>query len=132
MERVCKYILTKFISFFSVGDLYHKTEHPLLFDRPEYLDAQSSKEHDSFRDSEWEPEAAEEMCNKVQDFLVPDGMDGKTLTLGHYFDRTPKDLISKVVLEQKGFDTWFGGRTVLLADGKTSFRSFTHVLLQHT
>lgn len=36
----------------------------------EYLDAQSSKEHDSFYNSEWGSEAAEEMCNKVRGFAV--------------------------------------------------------------
>jgi hypothetical protein len=82
-----------------------------------YLDKRSSKEHDSFRNSEWGPEAAEAMCKEVRHFKVPGGNDGKTLTLGDYIDRTPKGLISKVMLEEKVFDTWYGGRTVLLGDG---------------
>lgn len=81
------------------------------------LDAESSKEHDSFRNSEWGPEAAETMCKQVRHFKVPGGKDGKILTIGDLIDRTPKDLISKVMLEEKVFSTWHGGRTVLLGDG---------------
>lgn len=57
------------------------------------------------------------MCKEVRDFPVPGG-NGK-LVLGDLIDRTPKEYISKVMLEEKLFDTWFGGRTVLLGDGKS-------------
>ncbi|KAG0349381.1 hypothetical protein BG004_007008 [Podila humilis] len=66
-----------------------------------FLDKNSSKEHDSFRNSEWGPEAAEAMCKQVRHFKVPGGKDGNVLTLGDYFDRTPPGLISKVMLEEK-------------------------------
>ncbi|KAF9302499.1 hypothetical protein BGZ74_005260 [Mortierella antarctica] len=81
-----------------------------------FLDAESSKENDSFRNSEWGPEAAETMCKQVRHFKVPGGKD-RVLTIGDLIDRTPKDLISKVMLEEKVFDTWYGLRTVLLGDG---------------
>ncbi|KAG0015999.1 hypothetical protein BGZ82_001224 [Podila clonocystis] len=61
----------------------------------------NSKENDSSRNSEWGPEAAEAMCKHVRHFKVPGGKDGKVLTLGDYIDRTPKGLISKVMLEEK-------------------------------
>ncbi|KAF9367247.1 hypothetical protein CPB97_006028, partial [Podila verticillata] len=51
----------------------------------------------------------------VRQFKVP-GKDGKVLTLGDYIDRTPKELIVKVMLEEKVFDTWYCNRTVLLGD----------------
>ncbi|KAF9383018.1 hypothetical protein CPC16_009091 [Podila verticillata] len=76
----------------------------------------SSKENDSFRNSEWGPEAAEAMCKQVRHFKVPGDKEGQILTMGDLIDRTPKDLISKVVLEEKVFETWFNGRTVLLGD----------------
>lgn len=57
------------------------------------------------------------MCKEVRDFKVPGGKEGKVTTIGDLIDRTPKHLISKVMLEEKIFDTWFGGRTVLLGDG---------------
>lgn len=83
-----------------------------------FLDKESSKKNDSFRSSEWGPEAAEAMCKEVRDFKVPSGKKGTTMTMGDLIDKTPKNLISKVMLEEKVFDTWYGGRTVLLGDGK--------------
>lgn len=81
-----------------------------------HLDAESSKMNNSFRNSEWGPEAAEQMCKEVRDFPIPGGINNN-LTLGDLIDKTPQDLISKVMLEEKVFDTWFHGRTVLLGDG---------------
>ncbi|CAO3572650.1 unnamed protein product [Mortierella alpina] len=78
----------------------------------QHLDEVSSKESDTFRNTEWGPEAAETMCKQVRDFPVPrNGM-----TLGDLIDNTPKEYISKVMLEEKLFDTWYGGRMVLLGD----------------
>ncbi|GJJ75045.1 hypothetical protein EMPS_07403 [Entomortierella parvispora] len=81
----------------------------------EHLDGSSSKEHDSFRNSDWGPEAAGTMAQTVRHFPIPNG--GKSgMTLGDVFDKTSKDLMSKVVLEEKVYKTWYGGRTVLLGD----------------
>ncbi len=55
------------------------------------------------------------MCKDVHDFPIPGGIDGN-LTMGVLIDNTPKELISKVMLEEKVFDTWFADRTVLLGD----------------
>ncbi|KAF9379885.1 hypothetical protein CPB97_008697 [Podila verticillata] len=79
-----------------------------------HLNKISAKDNDAFRNSEWGPEAAEQMCKEVRDFPVPGG-NGQ-LVLGDLIDRTPKEYISKVMLEEKLFDTWYGGRTVLLGD----------------
>ncbi|KAF9325996.1 hypothetical protein BG006_010550 [Podila minutissima] len=79
------------------------------------LDKATTKENDNFRNSEWGPEAAEQMCKQIKDFPVLSG-DG-TKTLNDLFELSPKHLISKVVLEEKIFKTWFSGRTVLLGDG---------------
>ncbi|KAG0084402.1 hypothetical protein BGZ93_001261 [Podila epicladia] len=81
-----------------------------------FLDKESSKRNDSFRNSEWGPEAAEALAREVRPFKVPGGKDGKVLTLGEYVDRTPRNSMSKVMLEEMVFDTWYSGRTVLLGD----------------
>jgi len=81
------------------------------------LDEISSKANDSFRNSEWGPEAAEAMCKDVRDFPVA----RNNMTMGDLIDKTPKDLISKVMLEEKLFDTWHGDRIVLLGDGNFFF-----------
>lgn len=65
------------------------------------------------RNSEWGPEAVEDMVKLVAHHKVPVGG-----TLGDLIEATPKDLISKVYLEEKMFDTWYHDRTVLLGDGK--------------
>ncbi|KAF9905571.1 hypothetical protein EC991_001532 [Linnemannia zychae] len=80
-----------------------------------FLDSESSKQHDSFRNSEWGPEAAGAMCDEVRNFPIITGGD-KKLTFGDLIDWTPKELISKVMLEEKVFKTWYGGRTVLMGD----------------
>ena len=87
----------------------------------QFLDRKSSKLNDSFRNSEWGPEAAEALAKEVRDFKVPGGKDGKVLTLGDYIDKTPAGLMSKVMLEELVFDTWYGGRTVLIGDGTCVF-----------
>ncbi|KAF9091036.1 hypothetical protein BGX23_005552 [Mortierella sp. AD031] len=76
----------------------------------QYLDSESSKVNDAYRNSEWSPEAAAAMCDQVRDFPVISGGD-KPLTLGDIIDWTPKELISKVMLEEKVFKIWHGCRT---------------------
>ncbi|KAG0342669.1 hypothetical protein BG004_005620 [Podila humilis] len=81
----------------------------------QYLDNDTAKGNDSFRNSEWGPEAAESMCKEVRHLKVPYGKD-ENMTMGGLIDLTPKHLISKVMLEEIVFETWYGGRTVLLGD----------------
>ena len=69
---------------------------------------------DSFKFSEWTPEATMEMANFVRH--QPSPFNG---TLGDIIDKTPRDLISKIMLEEKFFETWHDGRVVLLGDGRT-------------
>ncbi|KAF9355359.1 hypothetical protein BGX26_006675 [Mortierella sp. AD094] len=64
-----------------------------------------------FRNSEWGPESVDAMLNEFQDFPCAFGGTMKDL-----FDATPKDLISKVFLEEKVFQTWYHGRSVLIGD----------------
>ncbi|KAF9936882.1 hypothetical protein BGZ67_001899 [Mortierella alpina] len=61
--------------------------------------------------SEWGPEASAEMANFVRHQRSP--FKG---TLGDIIDKTPKELISKIMLEEKYFESWYDGRIVLLGD----------------
>ncbi|KAF9931286.1 hypothetical protein FBU30_010515 [Linnemannia zychae] len=85
-----------------------------------FLDEETSKQNDSFRNSEWGPEAAEAMCEEVRDVPIIAGGD-KKLTLGQLIDWSPKEYISKVMLEEKIFQTWGSCRTVLLGDACHKF-----------
>lgn len=48
------------------------------------------------------------MCKEVRHFKLPIGKDGVDVTIGDLIDRTPKEYISKAMLE-KVFDTWHSG-----------------------
>lgn len=56
------------------------------------------------------------MCEEVKDFPIIGGGD-KKLTLKDLMDLTPSGQFSKVMLEEKVFETWYSGRTVLVGDG---------------
>ncbi|KAF8943822.1 hypothetical protein BGZ47_005013 [Haplosporangium gracile] len=85
-----------------------------------YLDGKTKRDNDPFRNSEWGPEAAEVMCDQVRDFPIVSG--GTTpLNMGHLIDWTPKELISKVMFEEKVFETWHDCRTVLIGDACHKF-----------
>ncbi|KAG0371803.1 hypothetical protein BGX24_001153 [Mortierella sp. AD032] len=84
-----------------------------------HLDRVSSKEAEEqrFRESEnsqWGPHSAQALCNETRDFPLPIGT--KNMTMGDLYDMTPNEQISKVMLEEKVFKTWYSGRTVLLGD----------------
>ncbi|KAF9412100.1 hypothetical protein BGZ76_005232, partial [Entomortierella beljakovae] len=64
-----------------------------------------------FRNSEWSTNSVESSINPFRDFLSPIGG-----TMGEIFDATPKELISKIYLEEKVFKTWHYGRIVLIGD----------------
>ncbi|KAF9130631.1 hypothetical protein BGX30_013439 [Mortierella sp. GBA39] len=75
--------------------------------------------------TEWSnPHTAAAICDKTRNIVLPivrageDGGDysNTTLTIGELFDGTDKELISKVMLEEKIFTTWSAGRIVLLGD----------------
>ncbi|KAF9100496.1 hypothetical protein BGX27_000368 [Mortierella sp. AM989] len=59
----------------------------------------------------WGPDAIESTMQQFNDFPCSFGGTMKDL-----FDATPKDLISKVYLEEKVFKTWHHGRSVLIGD----------------
>ncbi|KAG0279761.1 hypothetical protein BGZ95_000293 [Linnemannia exigua] len=82
-----------------------------------YLDQEKSKHDGSFNNSEWGSKAAKAFCKEVQDFPIVSGSK-KPLTLGDLIAWTDKDKISKVMLEEKVFETWYHGRIVLLGDGE--------------
>ncbi|KAF9290920.1 hypothetical protein BGZ88_007126 [Linnemannia elongata] len=65
--------------------------------------------------AEWKPESIDTTISKIVHHKVPYGG-----TIGDLVDGTPKDLISKVYLEDKLFETWNHGRIALLGDGATN------------
>ncbi|KAG0278204.1 hypothetical protein BGZ95_004482 [Linnemannia exigua] len=74
-------------------------------------DQGTTTERAANKSSEWDPNAPQDMCDRVRNLACPYGG-----TLGDILDKTPKETISKVVLEEKFFTTWYHRRTVLLGD----------------
>ncbi|KAK3827260.1 MAG: hypothetical protein JOS17DRAFT_231051 [Linnemannia elongata] len=71
--------------------------------------------HDSSRNADWseaETESIDEICSQMRTKRNPFGFG----TYGDLIDKTPRHMISKVMFEEKGFRTWYGGRTVLIGD----------------
>lgn len=66
--------------------------------------------------AEWGAYPAQMMCDETRNFPIPLG-EGLS-TLGDLYDLAQKDLISKVMLEEKVFKTWHSGRVVLMGDGE--------------
>ncbi|KAF9917823.1 hypothetical protein BX616_011175 [Lobosporangium transversale] len=64
----------------------------------------------AFRTSEWGPEGNDDLIKEVYNFPTSYG------PLGQIVDATPRNRISKVFLEEKLFETWYHGRTVLIGD----------------
>ncbi|KAF8946751.1 hypothetical protein BGZ47_011495 [Haplosporangium gracile] len=73
-------------------------------------------ENDAFRISDWEQEVAVAMCEQIKDSPIISGDKKKKLTVQFLLDNSPKRQISKVKLEEKVFETWYSGRTVLIGD----------------
>ncbi|KAK3847062.1 MAG: hypothetical protein J3R72DRAFT_209940 [Linnemannia gamsii] len=71
---------------------------------------EDATEH-KFKNSEWGGDSSDPMIKEVRDFPIPFGG-----SLGDLIDATPRDNISRVFLEDKLFDTWHHGRTVLIGD----------------
>lgn len=62
------------------------------------------------------------MCEETQGFPIP--LNGEMKTMGDIYALTPKEFVSKVMREEKVFETWYSGRVVLLGDGKQSKHIF--------
>ncbi|KAF9082685.1 hypothetical protein BGX23_012213 [Mortierella sp. AD031] len=60
---------------------------------------------------DWYPETIVEICEDVRNFKCPYG--GSVMDL---IEATPKGMVSKVLLEEKMYRTWYHGRVVLVGD----------------
>ncbi|KAK3845562.1 MAG: hypothetical protein J3R72DRAFT_472439 [Linnemannia gamsii] len=99
---------------------FNTAEGKLCFMMLHHLDSKASKaaaeqRFRSTNNAEWGAHPAQAMCDETRDFPLPLG-GGKTGTLGDLYDSTPKELISKVMLKEKVFETWYHRRFVLLGD----------------
>ncbi|KAG9071576.1 hypothetical protein KI688_005788 [Linnemannia hyalina] len=78
--------------------------------------AAMEKKAQSGETAEWGAYPTQTMIDETRHFPIQLD-DGKKRTMGDLYDLTPKDLISKIMLEEKVFKTWHHGRVVLMGDG---------------
>lgn len=72
----------------------------------------------AFRNTEWGPESNENMIKEIFDFPTPNG------PLGQFIEKTPRERISRVFLEEKMFETWHHTRVILIGDAAHKVRTF--------
>lgn len=80
----------------------------------------SIRQGESSKVNIWRPEDIEEVLNAVKDYDCPYG--GK---IGNLLDTTPPEQMYMYMSEERCWETWFGGRTVLLGDGKNVWCEIT-------
>ncbi|KAF8929713.1 hypothetical protein BGZ47_000919, partial [Haplosporangium gracile] len=92
----------------------------LCWSNIQYLPQKSSKsamqkQAQDNETTEWGSDSTQAMCDETRDFPLQLD-DGKKRTMGDLYDLTPKELISKVALEEKVFKTWYHGRIAFMGD----------------
>ncbi|KAF9560533.1 hypothetical protein EC968_006120, partial [Mortierella alpina] len=110
----------QFYSTLGDDNPYAATQGTIAWGVIEYLPAEATREDKDYRRSDWGPEAALAFCEKVRHLPVKSG-GNKIMTIGDLIDVTPKEHINKVRLEEKIFETWHHGRTVLIGDACHKF-----------
>lgn len=73
---------------------------------------------------DWYPETIVEICEDVRNFKCPYG--GSVMDL---IEATPKGMVSKVLLEEKMYRTWYHGRVVLVGDSCHKVNTLTFAFL---
>ncbi|KAF8923108.1 hypothetical protein BGZ58_003345 [Dissophora ornata] len=81
------------------------------------LQSKSFVQSDAFRSTDWGTASSSSIEDDWRAFKVPLGVDGGYVTIGDLVDATPKENVTKVMLEEKLYTTWYHRRTVLLGDG---------------
>ncbi|KAF8953119.1 hypothetical protein BGZ52_001696 [Haplosporangium bisporale] len=75
---------------------------------------------ENFRQSEFGPEAVDAVCGLIQDLKTPYGG-----TLGDLIRQSQRDNITKVMIEEKHYKTWFYRRTALIGEACHKFVPFS-------
>ncbi|KAG0004671.1 hypothetical protein BGZ80_005575, partial [Entomortierella chlamydospora] len=80
------------------------------------LQSTSFSDNDSFRSTDWGSKSnKKEIKEEWRKFRMPVG-SGKTVSLGELIDNTTEENVTKVMLEEKLYTTWYHHRVVLLGD----------------
>ncbi|KAF9171772.1 hypothetical protein BGX20_006942 [Mortierella sp. AD010] len=80
------------------------------------LQSESYAQSDAFRNSDWGSESSGSIQEDWRSFKLPLGPDNSYITIGDLINSTENDNVTKVMLEEKLYTTWYHGRTVLMGD----------------
>ncbi|KAG0368960.1 hypothetical protein BC939DRAFT_503881 [Gamsiella multidivaricata] len=80
------------------------------------IESGSASRDAMFRNSEWGSDADDSLMQKTYEYTTPVGGVIRDL-----INATPKENMSKTFLEEKLFETWYHGRTVLIGDACHKF-----------
>ncbi|KAG0002698.1 hypothetical protein BGZ80_009618 [Entomortierella chlamydospora] len=74
----------------------------------------------NFKQSEFGPEGIDAACALIQDLPIPGGG-----TMADMLQNTKKDCLTKIMVEEKHYTTWYHGRTVLVGEACHKFVPFS-------
>ncbi|KAF8984262.1 hypothetical protein BGZ46_008435 [Entomortierella lignicola] len=80
------------------------------------LQSNSFEHSDAFRNTDWGSESSETIEDDWRSFKIPLGVDGSLITIGDLINASDPENITKVMLEEKLYTTWYHHRTVLMGD----------------
>ncbi|KAF8982394.1 hypothetical protein BGZ46_001356 [Entomortierella lignicola] len=80
------------------------------------LQSSSFENSDAFKNTDWGTESNDSIQKDWRSFKVPLGVDKSFITIGDLINATEKENITKVMLEEKLYTTWYHHRTVLIGD----------------
>ncbi|KAF9973132.1 hypothetical protein BGZ73_003646 [Actinomortierella ambigua] len=107
----CRSDATAYNNYPYVSMMFSNFDNTVSWMVSQHAGSHTTRSEERFRNSEWGPHDCESMIEQVRDLPAPFGN-----TLGYYLDRTPKEGISKIFLEEKLYKTWTHGRVALLGD----------------
>ncbi|KAF9206978.1 hypothetical protein BGZ49_001459 [Haplosporangium sp. Z 27] len=80
------------------------------------LQSSSFEQTDAFKSTDWGSESTGAIQEEWRSFKFNIGVDGAPVTVGALIDATETENITKVMLEEKLYTTWYHHRTVLMGD----------------
>ncbi|KAF9208809.1 hypothetical protein BGZ49_007462 [Haplosporangium sp. Z 27] len=80
------------------------------------LQSDSFENSDAFKNTDWGTESSDSIHKDWRSFKIPLGVDESCITIGDLINASETDKITKVMLEEKLYTTWYHRRTVLMGD----------------
>ncbi|KAF8984263.1 hypothetical protein BGZ46_008436 [Entomortierella lignicola] len=80
------------------------------------LQSNSFEQSDAFKNTDWGTESSDSINKDWRSFKLPLGVDESYITVGDLINASETENVTKVMLEEKLYTTWYHRRTVLMGD----------------